>query len=113
MVGNSIRKLRYDVIQHPTCFIPLKLYNKYGNYNSKYKYSADYDLILRFVNCGVQFFFIEKPIVNFRLGGISSIPEAEKEMYKVRVKHHLISKTEGTLRILFVQISSFVKKFLK
>ena len=113
MVGNSIRRLRYDMIQHPTCFIPRKLYQTYGKYNSKYKYSADYDLILRFVNDGVKFSFIEKPIVNFRLGGISSIPSAEKEMYKVRVKHHLISKTEGIIRITLVQLSSFVKKFLK
>ena len=113
ITGNSIRRLRYDMIQHPTCFIPRKLYEKYGEYDTTYKYSADYDLILRFVYDGVKFSFIEKPIVNFRLGGISSIPSAEKEMYKVRVKHHLISKTEGIIRITLVQLSSFVKKFLK
>ena len=112
MVGNSIRRLRYDMIQHPTCFIPRKLYQTFGNYNISIKHSADYDLILRFVNSGVKFSFIEKPLVNFRLGGDSSNIWAEIEMYKVRVKHHLISKTEGTLRIILVQLSSFVKKFL-
>lgn len=113
IIGNSIRRLRYNMIQHPTCFIPRKLYHTFGTYNSTFKHSADYDLILRYVNLGVKFSFIEKPIVNFRLGGNSSNTWAEKEMYKVRVKHHVISKTEGVLRIILIQISSFVKKFLK
>ena len=112
MVGNSILKLRYDAIQHPTCFIPRMLYKTHGTYNSNYKYSADYDLILSFVDHGVKFSFIEKPITNFRLGGISSTSQAEKEMYKVRIKHHLISKTEGTLRILHVNLTRLVKKFV-
>ncbi len=113
LVGNSIRRLRYDMIQHPTCFIPRKFYKTNGVYDTTYKYSTDYDLILRYVNSGVKFYFVEKIIANFRLGGISSTPYAEKEMYKVRVKHHIISKAEGTLRILLLQLSNFVKKFLR
>jgi len=112
MIGNSIRRLRFDMIQHPTCFIPKTIYDKYGVYDTSYKYSGDYDLILRFVNSGVKFCFVERPIVNFRLGGISSIPQAEIEMFKVRVKHHLISKTEGYLRIFLVRIFRIAKRFL-
>lgn len=111
MVGNSIRILKEDTIMHPSCFIPLKLYNTFGTYNSSYKYSADYDLILRYVNDGVKFSFIEKPIANFRRGGISSLPDAEREKYKVRVRHHLISKTEYALRIILIQLGVLVKKF--
>jgi len=111
MVGNSIRILQEDTIMHPTCFIPLKFYNLFGNYNSSYKYSADYDLILRYVNDGVKFSFIEKPIANFRRGGISSLPDAEKEKYKVRVRHHLISKTEYAVRIILIQLGVLMKKF--
>jgi len=112
MVGNSIRRLRYDMIQHATCFVPQKLYQTYGYFNADYKYSADYDLILRFVNRGVKFCFVEKPITNFRLGGISSTPKAEREMYRVRVSHRIITKAEGFIRINLVYISSFVKKIL-
>ena len=111
--GNSISVLKYDMIQHPTCFIPKSIYQQYGAYDTKYIYSADYDLILRYVNSGIEFKLIERIIANFRLGGISSIPGAEKEMYKVQVKHHLISKAEYILRIILVQLVSFVKKFLK
>ena len=113
MVGNSIRRLRYDMIQHPTCFIPQKLYCILGNYDIALRHSADYDLILRFVQKGVKFSFVEKPIANFRLGGNSSNTWAEKEMYRVRVKHHVISKTEGFLRIILVSVFSLAKRFLK
>ena len=112
MVGNSIQGLRYAMIPHPTCFIPGKLYKTYGNYDIKLKHSADYDLVLRYAKLGVKFSFIEKPIANFRLGGNSSNTWAEKEMYRVRVKHHVISKTEGRIRIILVMVSSYVKKFL-
>jgi len=112
MVGNSIRILNEDTIMHPTCFIPLKFYRTFGIYNLAYKYSADFDLILRFVKAGVKFSFIEKPIANFRRGGISSFSNAEKEKFKVRFKHHLISKTEYILRIVLIQIVSFRKLFL-
>lgn len=111
MVGNSIRILHEDTIMHPTCFIPLKFYNTFGAYNSSYKYSADYDLILRYVDESVKFSFIEKPIANFRRGGISAFPDAEREKYKVRVRHHLISKSEYALRIILIQLGVLVKKF--
>lgn len=111
LVGNSIHVLRKDTIMHPTCFIPLKFYHTYGIYNSTYKYSADYDLFLRYVKNGAKFSFVEKPIANFRLGGISSTPGSEIEMFKIRVKHRLISKTEYVLRIILVQIVSLAKKF--
>jgi len=110
IMGNSIRTLQKNPIMHPTCFIPLKIYLNFGTYNSTYKYSADYDLILRYVNQGVKFSFIEKPIANFRLGGISSIAAAEKEMYRIKANHHLISKTEYILRIILIQLLSIVKK---
>jgi len=110
MVGNSVRVLLEDTIMHPTCFIPMKFYRTLGTYNSAYKYSADYDLILRYVNNGVKFSFIEKPIANFRRGGISATPKAETEKYKVRVRHRLISKTEYILRIILIQAGSFLRK---
>lgn len=113
MVGNSIRILHEDTIMHPTCFIPMKFYHAFGTYDSTYKYSADYDLILRYVNNGVKFSFIEKPIANFRRGGISSIPCAEKEKYKVRFRHHLISQSEYTVRLILIQLGIFMKKFSK
>jgi glycosyltransferase involved in cell wall biosynthesis len=110
LVGNSINVLPDEPIMHPTCFVPRQIYQTYGKYDLKYKYSADYDLFLRFANHGVKFCFIEKTIANFRRGGISFSPSAEKEKFKVKRRHHLISKTEYFSRIFLIQLVFFIKK---
>lgn len=110
ITGNSIRRLRYDMIQHPTCFVPKKVYECFGTFDVKYKYSGDYDLIMRFVKGGVAFCFIEKVMVNFRRDGASSKPQADTEMWKVRMKYGLISRTEGFIRLCIVQMKLFLKK---
>ena len=112
IIGNSVRKIRYDMIQHPTCFIPKRLYDEFGTYDACLKYSADYELILRFIGKGVKFDFVENVIANFRIGGISSFPAADKEMFKIRYKYKLISRSELTYRILYVNMTSLIKKFL-
>lgn len=111
--GNTINTLRHDMIQHPTCFIPKGIYKKYGIYNSKYKYSADYDLILRFVRSGVEFKFIERIIANFRTGGGSSTSRADKEKYLILKRHGVISGTESILRIVLLYCTIFVKTILR
>ncbi len=113
ITGNSILRLRYDMIQHPTCFVPKKIYETVGNFDTTYKYSGDYDLIMRFVKSEIAFSFMEKILVNFRLDGASSRPQADVEMWKVRMKYGLISKAEGWIRLCLVHIKIFLRKFLK
>lgn len=56
---------------HPSMFISKKVYEKI-NYNIDLKLYADYQFVLTaFLQNSNQFLFIEKPLVNFRLGGIS------------------------------------------
>ncbi len=110
ITGNSILRLRYDMIQHPTCFVPKKIYETLGNFDTTYKYSGDYDLIMRYVKSGVPFSFMEKILVNFRLDGALSKPHADVEMWKVRMKYGLISKAEGLIRLCLVPIKILLKK---
>lgn len=109
MVGNSTRALQNQEIQHPTCFVPKNLYNTLGVFDLKYNYSADYDLMLRYANQGVKFSFIEKPIANFRKGGMSNTLNADIEKYRVRIKHGIISKTEGMLRVALIKMRALLK----
>ncbi len=113
ITGNSILRLRYDMIQHPTCFVPKKIYENVGMFNINYKCSGDYDLVMRCVRSGVSFSFMEKIMVNFRLDGISSKPHADLEMWKVRMNYGLISRSEGWIRLCLVHIKIFLRKFLK
>ncbi len=109
MVGNSVRALKEQEIQHPTCFVPKSLYLNHGMFDLKYHFSADYDLMLRFANLGIKFSFIEKPIANFRKGGMSNSPKADCEKYRVRIKYGLVSRIEGMLRIALINLFKLLK----
>lgn len=113
IAGNSIRRIRYEMIHHPTCFVPKKHYETFGCFDLNYKYSSDYDLIMRLIKNGVAFNFMEKIMVNFRLGGASSNWQADVEMWRVRLKYSLVSKTEGWIRLCLVPVIKFIKNFLK
>lgn len=110
--GNSIQVLRYDMIQHPTCFIPKSIYLQYGVYDNRYKCCADYDLILRYVNSGIKFKFIEQTIANFRIGGISTLDKFQKEKYLILRKHGMISRSEAVLRIMYLYCTILIKKVI-
>jgi len=113
ITGNSILRLRYDMIQHPTCFVPKRFYDTFGHFNLKHQYSGDYDLIMRLVKSDVEFCFLEKVLVNFRLGGNSSYWQADIDMWKVRLKHGLVSKPEGLLRLCLVPIYALLKRIIR
>lgn len=81
---------------HPTIFIRNELINLYGVFDTKYKISADYDLILKYfqgVNKNhIKVAYIDKFLVSMRVGGISNkslvnIFKKSKEDYKIIKKH--------------------------
>ena len=57
----------------PSCFIRRSLYEKYGLFNTSYKLTMDYELLLRFYTKGVKFLYIDEVIANFQLGGVSDV----------------------------------------
>ena len=77
-------------IAHPACFIKNNIYKLY-RYDIKYKLAADYDFVIRLKNNNFNFFFIEKIIVNFRLGGLSDSKLAQIEENDIRWKYRLTS----------------------
>jgi len=57
----------------PSCFIMRSLYEKYGLFDSAYKLTMDYELLLRFFLKGVHFLYLDETIANFQLGGVSDV----------------------------------------
>jgi hypothetical protein len=58
---------------HPTFFIKRKVYDKYGDFDTRFTLSADFDLILRFLGVNkVAFEYIPKVLVKMRMGGKST-----------------------------------------
>lgn len=58
---------------HPTFFVRKQIYEKYGTFNLDFKFAADYELMLRFLEkYKVSSCYIPKIMVRYRLGGGSS-----------------------------------------
>lgn len=54
---------------HPGMFVSRKAYEKYGLYDTRYKYAADFDLALRLRLAGAKFVKVDAPVVYFTSGG--------------------------------------------
>ena len=75
-------------IFHPATFVKKSVYEKIGNFNEKYKLSADYDFIYRAYKNNIKFEYIPQPLTVFRVDGISSINcQSYKEGYKILVSN--------------------------
>lgn len=75
------------MIQHPTCFVTKATYERYGYFDLKYKYAADYEFMQRCKKNGVEFTFCYKILANFRGGGASVSRRTEIETQRIRFKY--------------------------
>lgn len=72
---------------HPTFFVKKEIYEKYGNFNLKYRIAADYEIMLRFIEKNkIKTVYLPKTMVKMRTGGASNkslknIIQANKECY--------------------------------
>ncbi len=109
--SNYYKNLPQVMIQHPTMFVPKKIYKKYGLYDIFYKVAADYDFCLRLFYNNIKFIQIEKLIANFRLGGFSlkNTRKTDKEVLKIKKSYNILSKKE-IIKIRFKQILRYIKQ---
>ena len=84
------------VVQHPTNFVPKRVYDEYGLFDDSYRIAADYELQNRFRLHGVEFVPVEGVISNFRLGGASDRMTKEQlmEMPTIQLKFGMISQEQ-------------------
>jgi glycosyltransferase involved in cell wall biosynthesis len=58
---------------HPTFYVKKMCYEKYGYFDLRYKYSADFELMLRFVEkCHIQLVYLPVKMVRMRIGGLGN-----------------------------------------
>lgn len=83
--------LEENMITHPSCFISKKVYDDFGHYSLRYKYSSDYEFMLRIKkHPEVKFVEIYKIISNFAIDGASASSKAYKETLKLKHEHGLV-----------------------
>ena len=106
ITGHNCNFLNKGMIEHPTCFVKRSVYEKFGNFDIKYKSSADYDLMLRLKENGLSFFLMENILTNFTTGGMSSTLIAILEALQIRYEHKIISLFKKCLLTMFYKIVS-------
>ena len=58
---------------HPTFFVRKQVYEKYGNFNTKLRHAADYELMLRFIHVNkIKLIYLPKILIRMRMGGASN-----------------------------------------
>lgn len=58
---------------HPTLYLRRNLYERYGNFDLRYRIAADYDLMLRVLSrINGQVVYLPEVLVRMRLGGVSN-----------------------------------------
>lgn len=101
--------LASKMIQHPSTFVSADIYKEYGYFDTRYKYSADLELFIRYSRKEIAFYRLDCIIANFRIGGASSTPAAVMESLAVRKRYGLISSRQYNFRILKLKIKSLLK----
>lgn len=106
--------LEEQMILHPACFISKNIYDIYGDYNTKYKSSADYDFMLRLRNeKKIDFVPIYKLIANFAVGGISSSFVGILETAKIKYNNKIIGKIQFYRIMIEVFLAKIYRNILK
>jgi glycosyltransferase involved in cell wall biosynthesis len=86
------------MIQHPTCFVPMALYRKYGMFDEHYQIAADYVLMNTFLKKGVKFSCMDDVMANFRVGGASAQRSHVATKEYIRAKRYLGYMSERMYR---------------
>lgn len=109
VVINNHENLLNQMITHPTCFVTKKLYEDKGKFNLDYKYSADYEFMLRmYKDSQVVFTPVYKIISNYALGGASGTAAAYMETMKLMHEYGSISDKQYK----FLKLKNSIYKLL-
>lgn len=101
-----------QMITHPTCFVTKKLYDDKGTFNTEYRYSADYEFMLRMYNDKqVEFTPVYELISNYALGGASGTEAAYLETMELLCRYGTISREKYRLIVLKCRLGRLIKKW--
>ncbi|WP_034467808.1 glycosyltransferase family 2 protein [Butyrivibrio proteoclasticus] len=99
-----------DMIAHPSCFVTKKIYDAFGMYSLDYKYSADYEFMLRMSrNPEVKFKEVYKIISNFSIDGASSSVRGYMDTLRLKKEYGLIGSGKYRREMLKCKLSLILK----
>lgn len=95
------RNITSCMLPHPSCFVTLETYKRYGVFNPKYKVAADYDLMARIYVKNGCFVHLKENLSNFRYGGISTSNHmlGHDEAESIKRKYNLVYNMNFVKRV--------------
>jgi glycosyltransferase involved in cell wall biosynthesis len=86
-------------IPHPGCFVRRSTYDRWGVFDTRYRFHADYDLLLRWYLGGARMARLDRVVARFEAGGVSS-----GSFQKRRAEHYDIHRRQiGVAHAVWVQ----------
>jgi len=67
--AKHFRPMRQMAAQHPTCFVPRQVYEKFGLFQTSFRLAGDFEFLLRCHLRGVAFHYVPQVIAHFSKGG--------------------------------------------
>ncbi len=95
------------MIEHPTCFLNKRVYEKNGKYSLDYKSSSDLDYFLNFFK-ELKFKKVDLIISNFRVDGISNTIIGQLETLEILYKNKKISKKSYFISLIKLKIKKYL-----
>ena len=109
----KVKALYYQIpFMHPSCFIPIEVYQQAGLYSLSYRIASDVDFLMRIIYAGTLITHLPFTAVAMRQGGLSnsSYIRGRKEYAKIYLKHsgNVIGMLYGLIKsILFYYLAKF------
>jgi glycosyltransferase involved in cell wall biosynthesis len=112
-IPKNKENVRHSAV-HPTVFVSSDLYRLNGTFNTKFKLSADYDLLIRMFRCGAKYIKYSGVLAHFQEGGASANGAGSKEGLMI-AKEHGFRRSEvlkKEISIVFVGFKIFIRVYL-
>lgn len=76
-------------IFHPAAFIRRSLFERIGYFDESFRICADLDFFLRAKESGAVFTYLDRPLTNFALGGLSTVrrKQTAAELSHILIRH--------------------------
>jgi len=109
----TLRRKSYRIVMpfgHPALFVKKDILFSIP-FDQQYNIASDYDFICKLIKKKLPSIYLDKSIVNFREGGVSSTADKDKELFKIRFKHFgiFVASYSYILNTQQPQIARFVK----
>ena len=96
---------------HQGTFVSRKAYDKYGTFNTDYKYAMDLDLLMRYERVGAIFKYIDYDMAFFTMNGITF--QKFTRANRIEVENIILSNGGTGLDILKYRVIKYLKLLFK